>query len=276
MRSAISHRSGAGGREAVGLQAQSSRFTAAGTRITGTHLGACAIWSTGFTMIYISSSSPEWKIFAKLKVSNRYKRSGLEVAAKLLLLFLLPLVLVEYRDFDYYLHPGLYCLTWSLICVSLIGILVIILRGVRRIRQHQSTTGVFWTVFSSFLLVISIVFRNELLFLKERWTFQQHRGDFRELTLLSEGLPPERSIMDTYIELPEADRSWSGETSIFVLRDPQNTPRLVALYSRPDTYYTYLPNQSWLPKSSLYFQYGHGINCFYKLGNHWFVCEIWC
>jgi hypothetical protein len=208
-------------------------------------------------------------------VSNRHKRSGLEVATtKLFLLFLLPLVLIEYRDFDYYLHPGLYCLTWSLICVSLIGTLVIILRGVRSIRQHQSTTGVFWTVFSSFLLVISIVSRNELLFLKESWTFQRHRGDFQELTLLSEGLPPEKNIMDTDIELPEGDMTWSGETSVFVLRDPQNAPRLVALRSRPSTYYTYLPNQRQLPKSSLYFQYGYGINCFYKLADHWFVCEI--
>jgi hypothetical protein len=215
------------------------------------------------------------QVRGKLKVSNRLKWPGPTIMVKLFLLFLLPLVLIEYRDFDYYLHPGLYCLTWSLACVSLISSILILLRGVRGIRQHQSTTAVFWTVFSSFLLVISILFRNELLFLKENSTFQRHREDFKELTSLSEGLPLERNIIDIYIELPEPRMSWSGEASVFVLRDPQNSPRLVALRSRPDTYYTYLPNQSQLPKSSLYFQYGYGINCFYKLADHWFVCEIW-
>jgi len=207
-------------------------------------------------------------------MSNRVKRFGTE-AVKLFLLLLLPLVLIEYRNIDYYLHPGLYCLTWGLGGISVITSIIMLLKGVGRIHQHQSKTAVFWTVSSTFILVMGILLRNELLFLKESLTFQLHREDFHELTLLTEGMPPERTIVDTYIDLPEQHRNWSRETSISVLRNPQNSPRLVALYSRPDTYYTYLPDQSQLPKSTLYFQYGYGINCFYKLADHWFVCEIW-
>jgi hypothetical protein len=102
-----------------------------------------------------------------------------------------------------------------------------------------------------------------------------HRENFSELVELARSAPPEKDIEDTYIEIPERDKEWTGQSYISVFKSPENSLRLVAVLSRPDTLFVYLPGQKHQPKNALYFQYGYRAICSYELAEYWFVCSIW-
>jgi hypothetical protein len=193
---------------------------------------------------------------------------------KLLLILLLPITLFFHRNLDYANHLGYYSIyLWYIVLI--IFILIILFGNLTKARKSVTRGNLFWIGLSSFVLVLCILLGKEIIYLREIATFQMHRENFSELVELARNAPPEKDIEDTNIEIPKRDQEWTGQSSISVFRSPENSLRLVALSSRPDTLFVYLPDQKHQPKNTLYFQYGYGVNCFYKLADYWFVCSIW-
>lgn len=209
----------------------------------------------------------------RFEPGGKLKNYGVTVG-KFSLVLLLPVGLFFYRNFDYSSHLELCLFNLSLLGISAISSIAIIFRNLIRVSRLARGADWFWIVFPSLILFLSFLFRNEILVLKETIFFRMHRSDFSDLAVFAENTPPEKDIEDTYIEIPKHHKEWSGESHISVFKDPKNSLRLVALFSRPNTLFTYLPDHKHQPQNTLYFQYGYGVNCFYELADHWFVCSI--
>jgi hypothetical protein len=192
---------------------------------------------------------------------------------KFIAVSLLPITLFFRRDFDYYLHPAaLYLFYMVLSGVSVITLMTIF-HSIFKVRQFGRKRDLYWIIFPSLLLFSCVLFGHKISVLREIVIFRIHREDFSELVMLADSAPPEKGIEDTYIEIPKQHQEWTGQRYISVFKDAENSLRLVALLSRPDTYFTYLPNHKQLPEDVLNFQYGYRVDCFYELAEYWYICS---
>ncbi|MCQ3932041.1 MAG: hypothetical protein DPW16_16445 [Chloroflexi bacterium] len=193
---------------------------------------------------------------------------------KFAVILLLPCVIFFRRDFDYYLHPERYLIYGILYSLLVLITIILFLMGFSKARRFMRKKDFVWTAFSGAVLVSSILFGTEISVLKEVWTFRVHQDDFSKLVTIAENLPPETEIEDTHVEIPDNYKGWSGQNHITVFRGSSNSLQLVALISRPSTYFTYLPDHRHIPDETLHFRYGYGVNCYYELTEYWYLCSI--
>jgi hypothetical protein len=182
---------------------------------------------------------------------------------KFIAVALLPITLFFRRDFDFYLRPAAFCLFYVVLSGIFIIALIIIFHSLFKLCRFGRKRDLCWVIFPSLLLFFCVFLGNEISVLKEIALFRIHQDDFSELVTLAESSPPQHRIEDTYIEIPEQHQAWAGQRYIFVLKDPTNSLLLAALVSRPDTYFTYLPDYQHLP----------GVDCFYELAEYWYLCS---
>jgi hypothetical protein len=208
-----------------------------------------------------------------LRLNNTFMNWRRELI-KVIAVSLSPIILFFRRNFDYYLHPAALCLFYIVLVGAFLVTLIIIFQSMFKVRQFGRKRDLYWVIFPSLLLFLCVFFGHQISVLKEIVLFRIHREHFSELVTLADSAPPEKGIEDTYIEIPKQHREWTGQSHITVFKNPENSLRLVALLSRPDTLFTYLPNHKRLPDNFLHFQYGYGVDCFYELAKYWYICSI--
>lgn len=208
-----------------------------------------------------------------LKLNDTFLKWRSEII-NLIAVSLLPIALFFRRDFDYSLHPAALYLFYMVLAGTFVITLIIIFHSMSKARRFGRKRDLCWVIFPSLLVFSCVLFGNKISVLKEIVIFRTHQEDFSELITLADSAPPEKDIEDTYIEIPKQDQEWTGQSHISVFKNLENSLRLVALLSRPDTYFTYLPDHKHLPGDFLYFQYGYSVDCFYELAEYWYICSI--
>lgn len=206
-------------------------------------------------------------------LGDKFSNYRIELFKFAVILFL-PCIIFFRRDFDYYLHPEGYLIYGILYGLFVLITIILFLIGFSKARYFKRKKDFVWTAFSGAILVSSILFGKEISVLKEVWTFRVHRDDFSKLITIAENLPTETGIEDTRVEIPGNHEEWSGQNHITVIQGSSNSLQLVALISRPSTYFVYLPDHRHIPDETLYFRYGYGANCFYELAEYWHLCSI--
>lgn len=194
---------------------------------------------------------------------------------RFLLIILLPLSLFFHHDFDYYVDFRLCLIPILFYGISIPSTTIIFLNNLSKSFRRPTRQTIFWSSFAGLTLLLSLLFYQEILVLKEIVTFRMHQEDFRDLVEWAAHTPQETDITDTYVEIPEQHKKWSGQQYITIFKNNDSSLRLVAVISRPDRLITYLPNHQHRPETTVYFQYGYGANCSYELAEYWFVCSIW-
>jgi hypothetical protein len=204
---------------------------------------------------------------------KRFEQIGSWIIKVISLVFL-PVALFFYYDIDFYWKCELCLLYGCMIAFSVLALIVVLFNSFFKFKREHKAQHVAWTISTSLVLLSSFALRTEIMSLKEIIFFHRHREDFTALVDFAFG--PE-SVHDQWgdIFLPEVHKEWTGSDRLFAPRGgPEETIQLIALYSRPDTYYTYLPNHRDLPKNYFYVSLGYGVGCRYRLADHWFVCRI--
>ena len=138
-----------------------------------------------------------------------------------------------------------------------------------RSKHHQWAKLVYTILILS--TFIATIFGQKVSVAREIIQYNREKDSFKQLVEQIEESPC-YGTPGCYWSAPITQQNeFSDREPFFVIASREHGILMIAELSRPRTYFTYLPHLTEIIDSYIR---GYYVDCFHKLGQHWFLCSI--
>ncbi len=183
-------------------------------------------------------------------------RTTISILLRFTMISLVPIGLFFYRDFDYSRHVEMYCVFAFIFIVAIFSALITVIQGIANVLKSDRKHAI--SIFVPIIILItSIMFRTELLILKEIVKFKIYNEDFSRVVNVA-------STCSGYCDIPD-DITWADSRQMVIYKTLPNQLQYVLIPSRSNTNIVFFSDEEYVKE---WF-------CFYQLDTHWYVCNSW-